>query len=58
MVAWPTKLTFAPALADRLFDKLQERKIEPFYKTEPPADKFVAAEIGRYPWEGAAWRKL
>jgi len=58
MVAWPTKLTFAPALADRLFDKLQERKIEPVYKTEPPTDKFAAADIGRYPWEGAAWRKI
>ncbi|MDY0009045.1 MAG: FAD-dependent oxidoreductase [Bdellovibrionales bacterium] len=58
MVAWPTKLTFAPALADRLFDKLRERKLEPVYKTEPPADKFPVAEIGRHPWETAAWRKI
>lgn len=58
MVAWPTKLTFAPALADRLFDKLQERKIEPVYKTEPPSDVFAEAEIGRYPWEAASWRKI
>ncbi|MBW7911262.1 MAG: FAD-dependent oxidoreductase [Alphaproteobacteria bacterium] len=58
MVAWPTKLTFAPALADRMMDKLRERKIMPEYKTEPPADKFASAEVGRYPWEDAAWRKL
>ncbi len=58
MVAWPTKLTFAPALADRMMDKLRERKIMPEYKTEPPADTFAAADVGRYPWETALWRKL
>ncbi len=57
LMAWPTKLTFAPALADRIADKLRDKKIVPEYKTEPPSE-LPPAEIGRYPWETAAWRKL
>lgn len=58
MIAWPTKLTFAPALADSITQRLRLRKIKPVFKTDPPQDLFPAAETGRYPWEGAAWRKL
>ncbi len=57
LIAWPTKLTFAPALADRIADKLRDKKIIPEYKTEPPAE-LPPAEVGRYPWETAVWRKL
>ena len=57
LIAWPTKLTFAPALADRIADKLRDKKIVPEYKTEPPSE-LPPAEVGRYPWEAAAWKKL
>lgn len=57
LVAWPTKLTFAPALADSIRDRLQDKNITPEYKTEPPAG-LPPADIGSYPWESAVWRKL
>lgn len=57
LIAWPTKLTFAPALADRIADRLRDKKVEPEFKTEPPSD-LPPADVGRYPWETARWRKL
>lgn len=55
LMAWPTKLTFAPALSDRVFDWLKDKDIHPIAKTPPPA--LPPAEIAPYPWEQAAWRK-
>lgn len=56
LIAWPTKMTLAPALSDRIFDWLSARGIVPQSKTLPP--DFPAAEMGDYPWEGAAWKKF
>lgn len=56
LIAWPTKLTFAPALSDRVFDWLKDKDIHPVAKTAPP--DLPAADIARYPWEIAQWRKL
>jgi glycine/D-amino acid oxidase-like deaminating enzyme len=56
LVGWPTKLTFAPALSDHVFDWLKDKDIRPQLKTKPP--DFPTADIGSYPWETAQWRKL
>ena len=57
LLGWPTKLTFAPALSDRVFDWLKDKDIHPVAKTPPPAE-LPAAEIAAYPWEAAVWRKV
>jgi glycine/D-amino acid oxidase-like deaminating enzyme len=54
LMAWPTKLTFAPALSDRVFERL--KSIEPAAKSPPPP--LPSADIGSYPWEVAAWRRI
>lgn len=56
IIGWPTKLTFTPALADRVRDLLRESSAQRSPRSEPPP--LPAAEIGRYPWETAQWRKL
>ena len=56
LLAWPVKLTFAPALADRVHELLVRDQIQPAYGSEPPP--LPAAEIGAYPWEAAAWRTM
>jgi hypothetical protein len=56
LIAWPTKLTFVPALSDRIFDRLQEIGVMPTPKTAPP--DLPETEIGPYPWEEAAWQSL
>lgn len=55
LLAWPTKLTFAPALSDRVFDWLKDKDIHPQAAVAPPP--FASADIGSYPWETAHWRK-
>jgi glycine/D-amino acid oxidase-like deaminating enzyme len=56
LLAWPVKLTFAPALADRVHKLLLRDEIAPASGSEPPP--LPAAEIGGYPWDAAAWRTL
>jgi glycine/D-amino acid oxidase-like deaminating enzyme len=56
LLAWPAKLTFAPALSDHVFDWLKDKDIHPSAKSKPP--DLPSAGIGDYPWEVAAWRKL
>ncbi|HYD18799.1 MAG TPA: FAD-dependent oxidoreductase [Patescibacteria group bacterium] len=53
LMAWPTKLTFAPALTDRVFEWLKDKDIHPIAKDAPPP--LPKAEIGQYPWETAEW---
>ena len=55
LMAWPTKLTFAPALSDKVFEWLNKKDIHPVTKTKPP--RLPAAEIGPYPWETATWQR-
>ena len=54
LMAWPTKLTFAPALSDLVLDRL--KGITPAAQSLPPP--LPAAEIGVYPWEAADWRTI
>jgi glycine/D-amino acid oxidase-like deaminating enzyme len=56
LLAWPVKLTFAPALADRVHELLVRDRIQPAYGSEPPP--LPAAEVGAYPWEAAAWQTM
>ena len=51
-IAWPTKLTFAPALGTLVADWVRGIGIEAV-----PADPFdlPACPVGRYPWEGRTW---
>jgi glycerol-3-phosphate dehydrogenase len=54
LVVWPTKLTFVPALADRVFERLNG--MDPGAGSPPPP--LPRAEIGPYPWEIAEWQKI
>lgn len=56
LLAWPTKLTFAPALADSVFAWMQDKDIRPLSKDTPP--ELPLAVLGSLPWEMAAWRKI
>ncbi len=62
LLAWPTKLTFVPALADSVLQWLKQSKITPTSEAPPSETQMPdlppAAEIGSYPWEGAAWQHL
>lgn len=55
-IAWPAKLTFAPALADRVVDALAQHGIRPYFSA--PQIDWPPAAIGAYPWETAQWRRL
>lgn len=55
LIAWPTKLTFAPALSDRVIEWLKDKEIEPQGKDAPP--DLPQAGIASYPWETAEWKR-
>jgi hypothetical protein len=54
LMAWPTKLTFAPALSDRIFECLEG--VSPAATSAPPP--LPTADIASYPWEVAAWQRI
>lgn len=54
MVAWPTKLAFAPRLADRVLERLAREGIEPSEQEMPPLD-LPAPPLAPLPWELATW---
>jgi choline dehydrogenase-like flavoprotein len=54
LLAWPTKLTFAPALSDLVFERLKDTR--PAAESEPPP--LPPATIGSYPWEVATWQSV
>jgi hypothetical protein len=54
LLVWPTKLTFAPALADCVFASLAA--IDPGATSPPP--QLAPATVGSYPWENAAWQSV
>ncbi len=67
-VAWPTKLVYAPALADQALEFVSRhlggarQEVLVPHPTDPNAASgpipLPLAEIGKYPWETAAWRTL
>ena len=54
LMAWPTKLTFAPALADRVLEYIKTHHIAPHHPL-PDLDGWPQAGHGSYPWETATW---
>jgi glycine/D-amino acid oxidase-like deaminating enzyme len=56
LLAWPVKMTFAPALADDVQRLLQQGNIQPTTKSDPPP--LPQAQVGSYPWEDAAWQTI
>jgi hypothetical protein len=53
VVAWPTKLSMAPVLADEVFDILElDLKAPEGYDETPP---WPTPAVARYPWEEAEW---
>lgn len=57
LLAWATKLTFAPALSDRVFDWLRDKDIKP-RGMENKIPPLPTADIGSYPWETATWKEM
>ena len=55
MIAWPTKLVFAPGLATRITQEVAER-ISP--SLPAPSLPLPKAVVGEYPWDLATWRRL
>jgi len=56
LVAWPVKLTFAPALADRVHGIFARDAVQPVATSNPPP--LAPATIGAYPWDAAAWQTI
>jgi len=53
VVAWPTKLSMVPVLADEVFEILQlDLKAPGGYDETPP---WPTPSVARYPWEDAEW---
>ena len=53
IVAWPTKLSMVPVLADEVFELLRGDLKEPDGADETPP--WPAPTVARYPWEEAEW---
>ncbi len=56
LLVWPTKLTFAPSMADLVLAQLEKDDISPSSGTA--AHDLPPVAMGRYPWEDAQWRKI
>ncbi len=56
LIAWPAKLTFAPALADQVLAALDQHRLKPYFDT--PVLDWPQAGMGAYPWETATWQSL
>ena len=56
--AWPTKLTFAPLLADQLLQRLQEKNILPTQGDVPAWQNWDNVSVADYPWDKAVWTKI
>jgi hypothetical protein len=53
IVAWPTKLSMVPVLADEVFELVQLDLKAPGGYDETPS--WPAPSVARYPWEEAQW---
>ncbi len=54
MLAWPTKLTFAPAITHKLLSALEKQKLTSSNSSENL--KLNSPQIGNYPWEDTKWQ--
>ncbi len=58
VVAWPTKLTLVPNLAQLLMEYLQEKNIYPREKDNVPLEWPRMTAIEKTPWQAAQWMKI
>ena len=56
VIAWPTKLTFAPLLTDHVISVLDRHAIKPYYPV--PKLEWPQAQTGVPPWENCQWQRL
>ncbi|WP_456373548.1 FAD-dependent oxidoreductase [Thiolapillus sp.] len=54
MTTWPTKLAFAPRLADKVLEKLLQEGVEVSAEEPPPLD-LPEPPLAALPWEQASW---
>ena len=57
-LAWPTKMVYAPALADQAMEFVRRHTAPAFAVTPKAPIPLPLAEMGTYPWEHAAWQTL
>lgn len=57
LYCWPTKLTFAPMLADMIIEKIQTRGITPAASSSPPHEG-SAVDYAAPPWDKAVWTTI
>jgi hypothetical protein len=58
LVIWPTKLTLAPLLAEKVIALLNEKGVRPkFSETQPKFDNLSFPNTASFPWDQAAWSK-
>lgn len=55
ITVWPTKLVFAPVVADRVLENIQAMGVKAQAHTMPE-NTWPAAESGQYPWDTCDWR--
>jgi hypothetical protein len=55
IVAWPTKLSLAPVLAEEVFALAVEELKQPGGYNEDGLPPWPAPTVARYPWEEAEW---
>ena len=53
LTIWPTKLVFAPLVADTVLQYLEDLNIQPGEASERLS--LAAAVVGDYPWDEAKW---
>lgn len=56
ILAWPTKLTFAPAVANQIVRTLEKENILP--AQDAISLELPIAEFKSYPWENLKWQKV
>jgi hypothetical protein len=58
ITVWPTKLVFAPMVADEILQRVKASGLNPANVSDrsPAAIDLPKAKIGSYPWDIAEWR--
>jgi hypothetical protein len=58
ITAWPTKLAFAPKLANDLLDRLRNEDVRPSGETPLSGLDLPPPPLAQLPWEAAGWEDL
>lgn len=57
LYCWPTKLTFAPLLADMVMEKIEKAGIKPSQRQTADWSFLPEADYATAPWDSAKWTK-